>query len=77
MTDDGYGRFHTITNKDVWEKLTLLEATIGKLVTAVEIANGRTETHEKKIRALELKFYGVVAGLLAALSLAATGFIVG
>lgn len=64
VPSNGDPTFTRITNREVWVELQALR----KAVTSLE----RTVTDEmpdlrKRVRSLELRFYGILAGLIAAL----------
>ena len=76
------GPFHTVTNSEVWHTLKSLERTASELQAGVDKLNMKFDNasedrdeDRKRIRALEMKFYGVVAGILGAIGLIASGMI--
>lgn len=60
---NGGRTFVTITNRDVWEEVKELRKEVR---TYTEAVNDYAET-KSRLRALELKFYVIGAGLLAAI----------
>ena len=72
--------FHTITRSDVWTIITRIDATVTAIEEGQRLQNGRLgdhddtlRTHASRIRSLDFKFYGVVAGLVAALAYIVSG----
>lgn len=57
--------FHVITTGDVMRKLESMERDLSEIKSKLS----RIDVHSEKIRALEIKVYGLVAGLVAALGL--------
>lgn len=59
---DGEGNggrtFYTVTNREIYEELKKIHQELGDL-TKAELP--------KRVRALELRFYGILAGLIGAL----------
>lgn len=60
MTDQGNGErpFMVITNRMIWDKLNNIEETL---------SDAQPLETKKRVRSLELKFYGILAALVAAL----------
>lgn len=76
MTDDRpfvQPPFHVITNRDIWEKLVAVETAVNGMVAKTEQNTSQIESNSQKIRALEIKVYGLIAGLIAALGLIVWG----
>lgn len=77
MADDRGPAFYTITNRQVYEKLEHLEDKLDVMQRDVDAAARRMAELEvqftaqnreltERVRALELRFYGILAGLIAA-----------
>lgn len=69
------GPFHSISTRDVWDKLDALEKSVTKAVTRMEAQTEKTEENSERIKALELKLYGTIAGLIAAVTILVTGIL--
>lgn len=75
MDRDQEEPFHTITKGEVWRKITHIDHNVTEILKGQEIQNGqlsrhdrRLEVHSSRIRSLDFKFYGVLAGLVAGVS---------
>lgn len=71
-----------ITGERMWEKLERIERSLGNVDKAVTQLSGKLDrnddrltNHEGKIRSLELKVYGIAAGLLAAVTILVSGLL--
>lgn len=65
---------YQITGKDMWEKLEGIDNKVdgvdkhlGRIDESLRRHYERMESHSKKIRSLELRIYGIIAGIVAAL----------
>lgn len=58
--------FVRVTNKEVWMQLRTVEAKLDDALRTISSQNERLIDHGKRIRGLELRFYGVLAGLVGA-----------
>jgi hypothetical protein len=67
------GPFHTITNKDIYDQMVALNATVNTAVTRMESQEVTMKENQDRIRSLELKVLGVGAGLIAAVTILVTG----
>ena len=83
MTGEGSQEFVRITNREVYERLGAVEAKLDNALRTLDAQNATIIDQGKRIRALELRFYGVLAGLVGgfmalgvALSKGALGLIV-
>jgi hypothetical protein len=56
---EGNGDFLKITNRDIWNKLNEIEEDVRGISQA---------DLPKRVRALELRFYGILAGLIGAIA---------
>ena len=65
MTSHEPQDFVRITNREVWEKLGRVETKIDQALTKQEKADEERADHSKRIRSLELRFYGILAGIIA------------
>ena len=69
MPDETNGDFVRITNREIWVTLNDLKDRVSALGRNIDESVGeRIETH-KRLRALELRFYGILAGLVGALTM--------
>lgn len=59
--------FVSISNRDVWNSLQEVKDLVRGMSAKMDSINAKVEDHDKKIRGLDLKFYGILAGLIAAL----------
>lgn len=71
-----------VTGERMWDKLEAIErglTTIDKSVTELsgklDRSADRLNEHDNKIRSLELKVYGIAAGLIGAITILVTGII--
>lgn len=69
--DNGEQPFHVVTNRDVWKELRNLSEAITGLTSELsgfmkerQDLESSVDSHGERIRSLEFKFYGVVAGLI-------------
>lgn len=69
------GPFHSISTRDVWNKLDALETSVTTAITRMEAQTKKTEENTERIKALELKLYGTIAGLIAAVTILVTGIL--
>lgn len=60
------GDFVRVTNREVWQQLRTVEAKLDDALRHIENQNLQINDNIKRIRALELRFYGVLAGLVGA-----------
>jgi hypothetical protein len=67
------GPSHTITNKDIYDQMVALNATVTTAVTKMESQEVTMKENQDRIRSLELKVLGVGAGLIAAVTILVTG----
>lgn len=58
-SEKGNGDFLRITNRDIWNKLNEIEE---------EVRGFSQADLPKRVRALELRFYGILAGLIGAIA---------
>jgi hypothetical protein len=66
--DDGNGSsFVRITNREVYDRLGGVEAKLDDALRNIRSRDKTIEEYGKRIRALEIRFYGVLAGLIGAL----------
>lgn len=80
--DNGSGRdFIRITNREIWDGLQDVKAAVSQLENRVDVVLRENSEIKKeygtRIRSLELRFYGVLAGLIAALTALGVGMGVG
>lgn len=75
MTDEGEAPFVRITNAVVYAELQAARADLRDLGKDFATLASDYRDSKKRIRALELKFYGVLAGLVAAIGLLTAGVI--
>lgn len=66
MSDEN---FVIISNRDVWNKLIVVEEMVRSVGSDVKALTDRQAENAAKIRALELKLYGVAAGVVTALGI--------
>lgn len=70
MTDsNGDPVFYRITNREVFERLGTVEAKLDRALSHIDTLDGHISDLSKRTRALELRFYGVLAGLIGAIAL--------
>lgn len=69
MSDDpGNGQeFVRITNREVWIRLGTVEAKLDDALSKIAFRDRTIEEYGKRVRALEFRFYGILAGLIGAL----------
>jgi hypothetical protein len=77
MAEDTNGGGIRITNREVYDSLLKLEKTTDHLVSRVDYVLGENVELRKRVRGLELKFYGILAGLVGAVAVLLTGSIGG
>lgn len=63
--------FVRITNREVYERLGTVEAKLDNALRQLDALGKADDEKAKRIRALELRFYGVVAGLIGAIAILA------
>ena len=63
--------FVRITNREVYERLGKVEAKLDDALRTIVTQNTTIGEHGKRIRSLELRFYGVLAGLMGAIAILA------
>lgn len=63
--------FVRITNREVYERLGTVEAKLDSALSTIDKQNAALIDYGKRIRALELRFYGVLAGLIGAMAILA------
>lgn len=61
------GAFIRITNREVYDRLGGVEAKLDDALSNIRSRDKTIEEYGKRIRALEIRFYGVLAGLIGAL----------
>lgn len=81
VSDSGDGSFIRITNREIYDAMRELQNAVRSMENRVDVVL-RENTELKKeygsrIRSLELRFYGVLAGLIAALTALGVGMGVG
>ena len=59
--------FIKITNRDIWTKLEVIENDMKDLGGTIRIQVTTGADINKRVRALELRFYGILAGLIGAI----------
>lgn len=64
--DSDHQDFVRITNREVFERLGTVEAKLDDALRQLSFQGDHLSEHTKRIRALELRFYGVLAGLIGA-----------
>ena len=65
MSDEASGNeFVRITNREVYERLGRVESKLDNALRVIDTQNTQLQDQGKRIRALELRFYGVLAGLV-------------
>ena len=72
MAEDTNGSIR-ITNREVYDGLLKLEKTTDHLVSRVDYVLGENVELRKRVRGLELKFYGILAGLVGAVTILLLG----
>lgn len=65
--------FARITNREVYDAVVRLERTVASLENRVDNVLGENVDLRKRTRGLELKFYGILAGLLGSVAAYLTG----
>lgn len=60
-----------ITNREIWTQLQHVDGTVARLVGRVDSVLSENTALRKSVRQLELKFYGLLAGVVGALGLIA------
>lgn len=63
--NDG-GDFVRITNREIWTMLTEVRAKVTDIANEMDSFNAERLDTRKRVRALELRFYGILAGLIGA-----------
>lgn len=63
--------FVRITNREVYNRLGTVEAKLDAALSTIDKQNAQLIDYGKRIRALELRFYGVLAGLIGAMAVLA------
>lgn len=58
--------FISISNEDVYRKLERMDDKLNTLSRNFDHVTSDTDDLKRKVRALELRFYGILAGLIAA-----------
>ncbi len=71
MTEDNGGI--RITNRELYDGYLGVKETVSQLVNRVDDVLGENVELRKRVRGLELKFYGVLAGLLGAITVLLAG----
>lgn len=64
MADNG-NDFIRITNREIWDKLTSVESRVGSIDGRLNNILTENVDFRSRIRALEIKVYGVLAGTAA------------
>lgn len=72
MEDNG-SDFVRITNREVWSQLRVVESKLDDALRTIGAQQARLDEGDKRIRALELRFYGILAGVVAAIGLLLAG----
>jgi hypothetical protein len=75
MEADGNGAIIRITNREVYDGLLKVEKSVDHLVQRVDYVLGENVDLRKRVRGLELRFYGILAGLIGALTILFSGVI--
>ena len=65
--------FVRITNREIYDGLRDVGNRLSRLENRVDSVLGENVVLNKRVRALELRFYGVLAGLIAALTALGAG----
>lgn len=65
--------FHTISAKDVWDKLDTIQTAVTTAITRMEAQDEKLADNASRIKSLELKVYGIAAGLIAAVTIMVSG----
>ncbi len=73
--EDGGSSFVRITNREVYDRLGGVEAKLDDALRQLVVSTALGLDQGKRIRALELKFYGVLAGLIGAIAVLVSGTI--
>lgn len=73
MAEGNGESFVRITNREVYDRLGTVEAKLDNALRTIESRDASIAEHSKRIRSLELRFYGVLAGLVAALAVLVGG----
>lgn len=60
--------FIRIGNREIYDALRRLEGTVASLDSRINTVLNENAQLGKRVRGLELRFYGVLAGLIAALA---------
>lgn len=63
--------FVRITNREVYDRLGGVEAKLDHALSTIDKQNEQLLDNSKRIRALELRFYGILAGLIGAVAILA------
>lgn len=72
MPDESNGQeFVRITNREVYERLGAVEAKLDSALSTIDKQNATLIDYGKRVRALELRFYGILAGLIGAIAILA------
>lgn len=56
-----------ITNREIYDATMDVKDRVGKLENRLNTALNRTETIQEDVRRLELRFYGLLAGIITAI----------
>lgn len=70
------GNFHTVTNREVWDTLQSTNATLGEMNNTLNNLDSNQRIHQERIRSLEVKYYGVIAGLITAVGAIIAGYVI-
>lgn len=77
MAESNGSDFIRITNREIWDGLQDVKLRLTSLENRVDTVLGENvaqrQEYGKRIRSLELRFYGVLAGLVAALTALGVG----
>lgn len=71
MAENDGQEFVRITNREVYERLGTVEAKLDSALSTIDKQNMTLIDYGKRVRALELRFYGILAGLLGAIAVLA------
>lgn len=72
MAEDNGGSIR-ITNRELYDGYLGVKETVTQLVNRVDDVLGENVELRKRVRGLELKFYGVLAGLIGAITVLLIG----
>lgn len=70
---DNEQTFARITNREIYDAVVQLRADVSSLENRVDNVLGENVELRKRTRGLELKFYGILAGLVGAVSVLLAG----